>query len=33
VPEGLIAELLEAAVWAPNHHLTQPRRVVGVTDA
>jgi len=28
VPAGLIEELLEAAVWAPNHHLTQPWRFI-----
>lgn len=30
VPPGLIEELLDAAVWAPNHHLTQPWRFVVV---
>lgn len=24
LPEGLIEEMLEAAVWAPNHKLTEP---------
>ncbi len=28
VPEGLVEELLEAAVWAPNHRLTQPWRFI-----
>lgn len=26
VPEATIVEALEAAIWAPNHHLTQPWR-------
>jgi len=26
VPHGLLAELLELATWAPNHHLTNPWR-------
>ncbi|MFN2628245.1 MAG: nitroreductase [Gaiellaceae bacterium] len=26
VPRGVLAELLELARWAPNHHLTQPWR-------
>ena len=28
VATDLVAELLDAAVWAPNHHLTQPWRFV-----
>lgn len=28
VPPELVAELIDAAVWAPNHHLTQPWRFV-----
>lgn len=26
VPRALIAQLIEAATWAPNHHLTEPWR-------
>jgi nitroreductase len=26
VPRGVVAELLELARWAPNHHLTEPWR-------
>jgi nitroreductase len=28
VPDGLVEELLEVAVWTPNHHLTEPWRFV-----
>lgn len=28
VPTAVIEELLETAVWAPNHHLTQPWRFI-----
>jgi nitroreductase len=28
VPTELIAELLDTAVWAPNHHMTQPWRFI-----
>src|SRR5215813_11106370 len=28
VPNGLIEGLLETAVWAPNHHLTEPWRFI-----
>jgi nitroreductase len=31
VPNGLVEELLEVAVWAPNHHLTEPWRFVYIT--
>jgi nitroreductase len=31
VPRELIEQLLEAAVWAPNHHLTQPWRFFVLT--
>lgn len=31
LPDGLIEELLETAVWAPNHHLTEPWRFILVT--
>lgn len=30
-PREVIAQLLEAAVWAPNHHLTEPWRFVVLT--
>ena len=26
VPEGLVMEAVEAATWAPNHHVTEPWR-------
>jgi len=26
VPEGLVIEAVEAATWAPNHHVTEPWR-------
>lgn len=26
VPEGLVHEAIEAATWAPNHHVTEPWR-------
>lgn len=28
VPTSLVSELLETAVWAPNHHMTQPWRFI-----
>jgi nitroreductase len=28
VDQGLVLELLETAVWAPNHHVTEPWRFV-----
>jgi len=31
VPRELIEQLLEAAIWAPNHHLTQPWRFFVLT--
>lgn len=31
VPRELVEQLLEAATWAPNHHLTQPWRFVVLT--
>lgn len=31
VPDELVAGLLEIAIWAPNHHLTQPWRFVIVS--
>lgn len=31
VPESLIATLCEAAVWAPNHKLTEPWRFAAIT--
>jgi nitroreductase len=31
IPEGLIEDLLETAVWTPNHHLTEPWRFVLLT--
>ncbi|MDW8059410.1 MAG: nitroreductase [Thermomicrobium sp.] len=31
VPRELVEQLLEAAVWAPNHHLTQPWRFFVLT--
>lgn len=31
IPEGLIEELLETAVWSPNHHLTEPWRFIYIT--
>jgi nitroreductase len=31
VPKELIAEILEAAVWAPNHYRTEPWRFVVMT--
>ena len=33
VPRETIAELIEAATWAPNHKLTQPWRFTVVTGA
>ena len=33
IPPPLIEKLLEAAVWAPNHHLTQPWRFTVLTGA
>lgn len=33
VPRELIERVLEAAVWAPNHHLTQPWRFFVLTGA
>jgi nitroreductase len=33
VPRELIEQVLEAAVWAPNHHLTQPWRFFVLTGA
>jgi len=33
VPRETITELIEAAVWAPNHKLTQPWRFTVVTGA
>jgi len=33
VPREMIAELVEAATWAPNHKLTQPWRFTVVTGA
>ena len=26
VPDGLVREAIEAAIWAPNHHVTEPWR-------
>ena len=31
IPNGLIEGLLETAVWAPNHHLTEPWRFILLT--
>lgn len=31
IPEGLIESLLDTAVWAPNHHLTEPWRFILLT--
>ena len=31
IPDGLIEGLLEIAVWAPNHHLTEPWRFILLT--
>src|SRR6202171_2857290 len=31
LPPGLIEELLETAIWAPNHKLTEPWRFILVT--
>src|SRR5689334_1231284 len=31
IPDGLIEDLLETAVWTPNHHLTEPWRFVLLT--
>jgi nitroreductase len=31
IPEELVEELLEVAVWAPNHHLTEPWRFIYIT--
>lgn len=28
IPPGLVEELLETAVWAPNHHVTEPWRFI-----
>lgn len=33
VPEQLVAELLDTAVWAPNHRMTQPWRFVVTSGA
>ena len=33
VPRETIAELVEAATWAPNHKMTQPWRFTVVTGA
>lgn len=33
IPRDVIERLLEAAVWAPNHHLTQPWRFAVLTGA
>lgn len=33
VPRDLIEQVLEAAVWAPNHHLTQPWRFFVLTGS
>jgi nitroreductase len=31
IPNGLIEGLLETAIWAPNHHLTEPWRFILLT--
>lgn len=31
VPRALVSRVIEAATWAPNHHLTQPWRFVVLT--
>ena len=33
IPRALIERLLDAAVWAPNHHLTQPWRFAVLTGS
>lgn len=33
VPRALLAQLIEAATWAPNHHLTEPWRFTVVAGA
>lgn len=33
IPRELIERLLDAAVWAPNHHLTEPWRFAVLTGA
>ncbi len=33
VPEALIDEAIETAIWAPNHHVTEPWRFYRLGDA
>ena len=33
IPRDVIERLLDAAVWAPNHHLTEPWRFIVLTGA